>query len=414
MMGAAPLGGGVKSDLFGNVKRLISSVRTALVRRPKSLLPKAEIAPYVKRIVSDAILFNEIPSPTENESLRTEFILQRLSDFGYANASVDDFGNVSVPIPGAAGEEGDVLLFTDIRNEAYSPIDSLTRLEVDRVCGNGMAENSIGVAALLVLAEYLSRNEIQFDRNVTILFSSFDPGERDVQPLERFLQECKERLRFAVNVRGLELGRVEEKTMGTYKLTVTVRTAEREVIGMEPGVSAITILANVAHRLGGIRWDSENNTFMNVARIEAGIGFGWYASEGTLELEIFSSDKNALEVAKNAVTATVRTLSGETSASVDIAVKAFFPAGNAEINAGLNRILRDVHALLKVKSVPSSVPDHAAFISSLGVPAVSMGVTTGKKSLKEEYVDIKPLETGFRQLLVFLEQSAGSAAGGAQ
>ncbi len=193
--------------------------------------------------------------------------------------------------------------------------------------------------------------------------------------------------------------------MGTYKLVVTARTAEREVVGKEPGASAITVLANVAHRLGSIRWDSENNTFLNVARIEAGVGFGWYAAEGVMELEIFSPDRDALEMTRKAVGATITNLATEAGASAEIAVKTFFPAGDAEMNTELNRTLQAVHARLKIKSVPVSLPDHTAVLNALGVPAVAVGIATGRRSFAEEYVDIRPIETGFRQLFAFLEES---------
>ncbi len=366
---------------------------------------KASIAPYVNRIVSDAILFNELPSPTPGEARRTGFIVERLLDFGYPEPSVDDIGNVSVLIPSATGSDDCALLFADIASDDYSPIDCIARLEENRVYAKGIAENSIGVAALMVLGEYLARNAIHYDMNVLLLWSSFDPGARETQPLERFIQDWKARLRFAAYVRGIVVGRTEMRPMGTYKLSVSVRTPEREVAFGGPAVSAISVLADIAFRLGGIRWDSENATFLNIARIEAGVGFGWHPAEGALELEIFSSDRNALEVAKNAVTATIGDISTETGAGVDLAVKAFFPAGDTDINSRLNEILRGVHEKLKIRPVPTSIPDHSAFIKSLAVPAISLGVTTGKRGFQGEYIDIRPVETGFRQILQFLEES---------
>ncbi|MEW5813908.1 MAG: hypothetical protein AB1798_00735 [Spirochaetota bacterium] len=402
-------------SFIGRVKKLFLSVRKSVGRLLKgraAVTLKAAVGPYVNRIVSDAILFNEIPSPTEREALRADFILQRLSECGYPNSSIDDYGNVTAIVPAFDHTDEHTLLFADIRNEAYSPIDSMTRLEGGRVCGKGIAENSVGVATLLVLAEYLANNAIQYDRNITLLFTSFDPGAQEVQPLEKFLRDWKEKLRLAVHVRGLELGRVEEQPMGTYKLSVTARTPEQEVMGGKPAPSAISVLANVAFRLDSIRWDSENNTFLNVARLEAGVGFGWYASEGILELEIFSPDRNSLEMAKNAVCATIKSISVETGAAVEIAVKTFLPAGNAEINSGLNAILRSVVGRLRLKSRPVSIPGYTAFINSFDIPAVCIGITTGRKSFKEEYIDIRPIETGFRLLLTFLEECTGRSEGG--
>ncbi|HUI72938.1 MAG TPA: hypothetical protein VL354_20615, partial [Spirochaetia bacterium] len=257
------------------------------------------------------------------------------------------------------------------------------------------------------LAEYLARNEIQYDRNVVLLFTSFDPGERETQPLEHFLQVWKERLRFAAHVRGLELGRVEDRPLGTCKLAVKVHTEERAVAAGEPVVSAILVLASIANKLGSIRWDKQNDTFLNISRLEAGIGFGWYASEGVLELEVFSPSAATLEVARKAVEATIAGTAQETGAAVDIAVKAFVPAGDAHINQGLNTIVKGVYDRLRIKPRPVSLPGYGSFLNSFGVPAVTLGVTTGAKNYTEELIHLRPLETGFRQLLAFLDDCAG-------
>jgi tripeptide aminopeptidase len=403
---------GVIMGFFALIRKIFSAIARILGIRPKGAaraLAGPGIASYVNRIVSDAILFNEIPSPTEAEAQRTAFILQRLADFGYADPETDGRGNVSVIIPAGDASDTEVLVFSDIRNESYSPLGSLVRLDGDLAVGMGIAENSIGVAALLVLAEYAAKNEIRFGGNITLLFSAFDPGARDVQPLELFLSSRKRIPDFALNVRGLELGRIAERPLGTYKITALVRTPERAVDAREPGASTITVLANVANRLGGIRWDGEAATFLNVARIEAGAGYGWYASEGTLEIEVFSPDAHALEVAKNAVCATITNLAEEKGASAELSVKAYIPPANAEINAGLNAILKSVHERLKLKSKPTPLPDHAAFLNSLNIPAVSIGMTTGRKGSGEEYVDIRHIETGFRQLIAFLERSTQRA-----
>ncbi len=397
------------------LKNLVSSVGRLLRRRSvggSAKAPRSETSPYVSRILSDAILLNEIPSPTEREAARTDYILQRLGEFGYQDASVDDFGNVTAVVPARESTEEHVLLFADIRCEDYSPIDSMTKLEADRLRGTGIAESSVAAAALLVLAEYLARNEIQYDRTVVFLFTSFDPGERDTQPLERFLQDWKDRVRLAGHVRGLDLGRIEERPLGTCKLSVKVHTEERAGAAHEPVISAIWVLAIIASRLGSIRWDAQNDTFLSISRMEAGVGFGWYASEGVLELEVFSPIAATLDVARKAVEATIAGIAQESGAAVEITVKAFLPAGDPEINQGLTAIVRGVYDRLHIKPRTVSLPGYASFLNSFGIPAVTLGITTGSKSYTEEFIHVRPLEIGFRQLLAFLDDCAGWHNGG--
>ena len=204
---------------------------------------------------------------------------------------------------------------------------------------------------------------------------------------------------------GIQQGNIETNPLGHYKLTVTANTGDHEIMENITGSSAVSILSNIAFQLGNIKWDSENNTTLNIARIIAGVGYGFFPSEGFLELEIYSGNTNFLEMTKNAACATIEKIASESGAGVNIKTNSFIPVGNPEINSFLTESLRKVHNELKIKSNPVSVPDKTAIINSFGVPAVSIGVTRGKKRLAEEYVELVPIETGFRQLLLLLERS---------
>jgi hypothetical protein len=222
----------MRRTFFSRVRELVSSAgklfSTRRAGRPSNR-PPAEIGPYISRVLSDAILFNEIPSPTERESARPDFILQRLAEFGYPNAECDDMGNVTAVLPARARTDEHVLLFAGFRCEDYSPLESVARLEPERLRGLGIAESSIPVASLMVLAEYLGRNEMQYDRNILFFFTAHDPGELDSPPLEGFLKRWKSSVRCAAFLRGLELGTIGDRPLGTCKLSVRLRTAEHEL-----------------------------------------------------------------------------------------------------------------------------------------------------------------------------------------
>ena len=398
-MRRSPLSG--VRDILAAARRLL---RPAAGRPQKR--PVAEIGPYVNRVLSDATLFNQIPSPTERESARTDFILERLADFGYTGSEIDSLGNVTAVVPAREGTDEHVLVFAGVRCDEYSPLESMARLESDRLAGRGVAESAVPVAALLVLAEYLARNQLQYDRNVLFLFTVHDPGELDSPPLEGFLRQWKARLHGAAFVRGLDLGTVGDRPLGTCKLEVRMRTPERDLMGGGLAVSAVTTLSTVAARLGGIRWDQQNTTFLNIAKLEAGLGFGWFPAEGIMELEVFSPDANALDVARNAMVATINGVAAEAGAQADITVRSVLPPGNPDLNAEMSEQLRRVHEKLRIKSRAVSIPTSASILSSQGIPALTLGVAAGRKSATEEYVEISSLELGFRQLLMFVEAAA--------
>ncbi|MDR1933493.1 MAG: hypothetical protein LBQ57_11820 [Spirochaetales bacterium] len=377
----------------------------SLARKQQEGAAVGDLGPYARRILSDAVLFNEIPSPTEKEAERIHFIQRRLNEFGISEIINDGEGNVAAVFPGSKPTNKYALLFADIENDSYSPLDSFARLSAGRASGSGLADNSVGVATLLVLAEYFQQNDVRHDINIVLLFTRLACQDEEFAGLRRFLASWDGQISFAFYVTGIQQGNIETHPLGHYKMTVTAHTSEHEVMENTSQVSAVWVLSNIAFRLGTIKWDSKNNTTLNIARIVGGVGFGFFPSEGFMELEIYSADTKALDMTKNTVEATIEKIADETGTAVEFTVNSFIPVGNPKINAFLTDILKKVHAELKIKSNFVSVPDKTAILNSFGIPAASIGITRGKKGLGEEYVELAPIGTGFRQLLLLLEKS---------
>jgi metal-dependent amidase/aminoacylase/carboxypeptidase family protein len=367
----------------------------------------AGVESYVNRIVSDAILLNETPSPTKNEEQRVQFITGRLSDFGISNATVDGLGNVVAQWPASRPTDEHILLFADIDNEAYSPMESLVKISGERAWAIGVADNSVGAAALLVLAEYLLTNGVYFDKNLVFLFTNFSSSTGSpFAALEGFIRGWKGGIAAAFYISGLQLGAVESKPLGNCKLTVTVKTARRDLFPPSGGPSATAVLSSIAFQLGSIKWDETDETTVNIARFLAGMGYGYFPSEGVMELEIYSGNMGMLEMSKNTVSATIQKIAHDTGAQVRIDVNSFIPVGDSVKNQALIESLKRVHDELRIRTTFVSTPDKTAVLNSFGIPAVSVGVTTGKKALGEEYVDMPPIQRGFRQIIMLLESVA--------
>jgi len=389
------------------LSNLAASTRRLLGRWPSTPAhQRSEIESYVSRLIATAVQFNEIPSPTEKEQQRAQYISRRLSELGIGEAEEDPDGNLSLLLLAASPTEEAVLLFANIENEAYSPLDSLVKLAGNRASGRGIADNSLGVAALLVLAEYLKTGERRLAKNVLLLFTRLQPAGARFAPLERFIQSWRGGLPAALYVRGIQLGELAEEPLGACRLTVHVKTRERDVL--QGAGSAAAILADIAFRLGRIRWDEERGTTLNLARIEAGLGPGYYAAEGVLELEIFSRREGPLELARQAVSATIREVGEDSKAVIRVEENELIPVPDPETNRALSAALRGVHRRLGIRTRRVSAPDPAAVLNVHRVPALSVGITTGKKTFREESIDLPPVATGFRQLLLLLEAVAGS------
>jgi len=399
----------MRGKLLARLAGIASAVRRFLARRRSSRVQRRtghHVEQYINRLISDAIQFNEIPSPTPREEQRAAFITRRLSELGVSNVNEDKEGNILVQLPAAGTTQESVLLFATVENEDYSPLESLVRLSSERASGKGMTGNSLGVAALLVLAEYMQSGAAAFECNVGLLFTCLKGAGVTGSALERYLDRRTDDLRAAFYLTGTPLGAVARDPVGTCRLAITVRTRDRELFASGGVSSAVSVLSSIAHQLGGIRWDAADNTFLNVARLEAGSGYGSFAAEGVMELEIFARDTGRLETSRDAVLATTRSIARQTGASIRIETAGLIPAGDAELRRPLVEALRRVHGRLGIRSRPASRPDPTALLNARGIPALSIALTTGRKTFREEYIDLPPLESGFQQLLLLLEAVA--------
>ena len=186
---------------------LVTALRAWLGRRPARRPPLATAAGrYVNRIISDAILFNETPSPTENEGVRAAFVADRLEEFGIAEVQLGGDGSVSCALPAADATADYLLLVANTDNPGYSPLGSLVRLTEREASGIGIADNGVGVAALLVLAEYMHKEQVPLGVNLVLLFAPMSSATA----LEAFVREHGRTFRAALFVSGLQLGDVED------------------------------------------------------------------------------------------------------------------------------------------------------------------------------------------------------------
>ncbi len=365
---------------------------------------EGKYSPIVTRILSDAMLFNEIPSATEPESLRGEFILNRLHGFGIYEPYQDEKGNIAAIFPASRFTDKYVLLYTDIGTEQYSPLESLVHLSETKAKGMGISDESLGVAALLNFAEQMQTTSREYPQNVICLFTNLSEEAGEFKTLEYFLKNFPGVISFAIYISSIHLGNFEPQPLGHCKLSVRIFTPEQDVLNRSDKSSSVTVLSHVAFQLGNIQWDRESKTALNIARIDAGIGFGYYPNEGMLDLEMFSLNGSILEMMKNTVTATIEKIVQEMGARAEIKLLSHVPPGNPELNSVLLRTLKEVFKRLKIEEYSISIPTKTAFLHSFNIPAITLGITRGKKGKQDEYIEIEPIETGFQQINLFLEQ----------
>lgn len=390
---------------FKKIRTTAIQVVRSLTRRASTVIGslRKSASPLADRLLSDALRIAEIPSPTAREEQRAAFVLERLRSLGLS-PQVDEDGNilarVTCPVP---DDPRPILVLAELSSPRWHPLESLSRLDADRAYGAGLSD-SLGPATLLSLAEALQSGSLAIRKDVLLLFAARPLDDPRGSVLRRLAEDPHDRPSVALGLRGLSLGTVPTKSLGTYRIEVRVRTdAVESETDRGPG-SAVDAVVALARTLTGITWDVEKRTTCTIRRIEAGAGFGHEPTEGLLDIELESSDEAVLEIAMKAATATAESRGREAKLQTQVTIAGYVPVGDPGAGAGLSKLVIQTLKEQHIKVREESRADPAAFFSSRGIPAVSVAVASGREGLDRDEIEVASIEKGRRLLVSVIER----------
>ncbi|MCK7514769.1 MAG: hypothetical protein MZV70_69390 [Desulfobacterales bacterium] len=210
---------------LAKIRTSVSKAVRALTRRASTVLGslRKSASPRADRLLADALRITEIPSPPPGRNSVAAFVLERLRSLGLS-PQVDEDGNVlarvTCPDP---DDPRPILVLAELPSQRWHPLESLSRLDADRAYGAGLSD-SLGPATLLALAETLQSGGLAISKDVLLLFASRPLDDPRGSVLRRLAEDPQDRPAAALGLRGLSLGTVPTRTLGTYRIEVRVRT----------------------------------------------------------------------------------------------------------------------------------------------------------------------------------------------
>jgi putative aminopeptidase FrvX len=154
----------------------------------KSIPEQMESLKVVREIyLTDAVLLGEIPAPTFGEEDRIRLALDRFRENGLDDPEIDEFGNASGILPGTEG--GSSIL---VSAHADSVFNAETRhvLNVgsDSITGPGIADNAIGLAAVVGLPKLLDHLGVRLKDDLLLLANVQSLGRGNLEGTRSFLE----------------------------------------------------------------------------------------------------------------------------------------------------------------------------------------------------------------------------------
>jgi hypothetical protein len=116
-----------------------------------------------------------------------------------------------------------------------------------------------------------------------------------------------------------------------------------------------------------------------------------------LELDLEAADGELLDGALESIKAVAESTAYEAVKS-SFRVISSIPPGDPSVSEDLTRTLLEIMKELKINAEEEAKPDPSSFLSALGIPALSVGIASGREGLNRDTVEIASVEKG-RQLL---------------
>jgi tripeptide aminopeptidase len=353
-------------------------------------------------ILAEAVLVQQIPSPTFQELVRANHVLSRLGSCGLIDTGLDNLNNAFGRLSGS-DPEAPALLFSAHTDTVFGEDTDLTihRDDDERIYGPGIGDNSTGVAGLIALADILRQFSIQPRCDIWFLANSREEGLGDLGGIKAFYESHAPQIGQAVVLEGMALGQIYHAGIAVRRLRV-VCTAEGGHSWQHFGrPSAIHSLLRLGARLTELQVPQSPRTTFNIGLISGGHSVNSLATEASFYLDLRSEDTATLAGLEAEVMGIIDSFRAQEIPQFEVMVVGDRPAGAIPRDHMLAQTAAaSIEAVGLTPSFRCGSTD-ANLLLARGVPTITIGLTRGDNSHRtDEYIQIEPLRLGMRQLVL--------------
>lgn len=322
---------------------------------------------------------------------------------GLRDVLTDNLMNVYGRLPGRDAAAGAILVSAHTDTVFTADTDLSYKQDGTRITGPGIGDNSLGVAALLGLMRTLVSMAAQGDRPGTDIWfcaNTREEGLGDLGGIRAAIDRLSDRISACIILEGMAFGQVYNGGIGVRRLRIAASTEGGHSWLHFGQPSAIHALARFAARITNLQPPASPRTTYNIGLIEGGQSVNTIASHASLTLDLRSEDRATLAAFEQQVR---DGLGVETAANpgVTYTVEVVGDRAAGSIPADHPLVVAACQAITATRATPSlqSGSTDANLPLSRGIPAVTIGITTGGNSHRtDEFIDTAAIPRGMFQL----------------
>jgi acetylornithine deacetylase/succinyl-diaminopimelate desuccinylase-like protein len=371
-------------------------------------------------VIDLSIQIQQIPAPTFAEGARAEFVRGLFEREGLRDVSVDEAGNVfgrwtmddrpSSMVHGQSSESKPLIVSAHLDTVFPAETNLEIRREAGRVCGPGIGDNSLGVAALFGVLWGLRPSPPtplpngEGSRDVWFVANVGEEGLGDLRGMKAVVDRFGSEVKAYLIIEGMALGNIYHRAIGVRRYRITAKTKGGHSWSDYGKPSAIHELSKLVVELTSLKLPESPRTTMNVGKISGGTSINTIAAKASLELDLRSEGEESLAELISKVEQKIQEAS-QPEVKFEAEIIGARPAGELSADHPLIQLAQECIREQGLEPTLTSGSTDANIPLSLGYPALVLGVTTGGGAhTMNEFINIAPIESGLRQLISFVQK----------
>ncbi len=357
-------------------------------------------------ILSNLVMIGEVAAPTFGEEHRVRLLLDRLSEYGLHECSIDEKQSGLGILLGRGRAKRNILVVANSDSIAEDSEDPMIEVQTDRVVGPFVGDNSLALAAMVSIPPLLEKLGIRLESNLVLMAASRSLGRGNLEGLRSFLNRRKSPIHFGLCIDGVQLGRLNHKSLGMLRGDITCRLPNDYDWSTFGSMGSIIPMNDIVTRISRVSLPRRPVTSIVLGSLHGGIAYHNIARQTILCFEVRSESQDMLNRVERQLRDIVDETAADSGTGVSLDIFARRKPGGIRISHPLVRCARDVLSTLGIKPMLYSSTSALAALQSRRIPAVTVGFTKGERLGQldeiEEIAMIDPMSSGMAQLVGIL------------
>ena len=351
-------------------------------------------------IITNIVFLGQEPAPTFKENARSQLFLDRLSDFGVDEGTIDGYQNPIGIIRGKAKDKPPIVGVAHMDTSVSRDVSHNYVVSQETITGAGIMDKSVGVGVLASLPFIFKTLGLQFESDIVLAGVIQSIGRGNLRGIRHLLKTWSTPVRGAVCIEGGELGRLNYSSYGMIRGEIECAISMES--GFEPQFkpNAILILNEIINQILKLRLPQRPRSRVIIGKISGGHKHGLIAYDATLGFEIQSDSDSMVKTIFSDITDIVDGAGHEYR--VDLKLNTISSLHASRIGYAHPLVKSAVAVMHRLNLKPVSEPSESELSIFLAhdIPAVTLGVTRGRDyHLEGATMEIEPMFNGIAQIL---------------